>query len=84
MGFFSSNIERNSIFSGGIQLHNDVYGQEVRSSVLLLHQLNKFLLQNSAVPRPLLGGPKLARRLHVALPCSRGSFSCFNFLYVLI
>jgi hypothetical protein len=58
-------------------------GQEVRSSGLLLHtlvnQLKKVLLQNSAVPRPLLGGPKLARRPHVALPCSRGSYSRFNF-----
>jgi hypothetical protein len=62
--------------------------QEVRSSGLLLHklvnQLKKFLLQNSAVPRSLLSGPKLARRPHVALPCSRGSSSRFNFLYVVI
>jgi hypothetical protein len=31
------------------------------------------------VARPLLGGSKLARRPHVALPCSRGSSSRFNF-----
>jgi hypothetical protein len=88
MSFFSRNIECNSISSGGSQLHKDIYGQTVRSWGLLLHtlvnQFKKFLLQNSAVPRPLLDGPKLTRRLHVALPCSRGSSSCYNFLYIVI